>query len=679
MPTSTEEIDTNASLATFEEGTVRLTGDTSHELSLLGNYRPGEFNLIEVQVHTTSGVRLRCGLKTTGVRPIGSHDVPHLKPGESAWLAFDVRGLASAKTDYEELVLSARSPQYHTDDVDWTLLGVRLIDRPLEAWLPRPEEGPALVEVNGDARMSVGISAASGEYRLQVPGPGRLLFCCASAPRLPLAEGRLGIGNDDFTLHHEASETWSESWFYVEKAGEYFVKVDGDGLFLLEQPFWIRDQELAPTVTLITSDTHRADHLGHAGGDTQVDTPALDALAARGVTFTDCFVSSNHTLPSHVTLMTGHGPAATGVTDNYTRLADRATTLAERFSESGYVSLAVTSAKHLNDEWSGLGQGFDRFGWPHSDRERPAESTLDVTREWLDHMRGVPLFLWLHVFDAHRPYLPPESITRQYYGEGDPRAESLPEPPWPRPGTLHGVRDDRWVRDLYRAEVTALDAKLAGFFEMERIRAGILAFTSDHGESLGENGIWWDHVGVYPEVLHVPLILAWADAPQGEVITRPVRQADVARTLLDLAELSNEGIGGRNLLEGSGAYRFAFGSEGHALSVTADGWQLVVNLAKPEGSLMVEDLPVTRPVGLFELRAEPRSDRSSQETERMKVLSRALVDWVSEGPYALAERQEASAESAELLASLGYASGGDEDESHVDLDRLREILAPWID
>jgi arylsulfatase A-like enzyme len=116
-------------------------------------------------------------------------------------------------------------------------------------------------------------------------------------------------------------------------------------------------------VLLVTSDTHRGELLGTTAGGL-VRTPALDALAARGVVFLDAMSTSNATNPSHAALMTGLHPRDTRVVTNRDPLARRAVTLAERFAAAGYRTAATYSAFHLDDATSGLGQGFDRYEGP---------------------------------------------------------------------------------------------------------------------------------------------------------------------------------------------------------------------------------------------------------------------------------------------------------------------------
>ena len=257
---------------------------------------------------------------------------------------------------------------------------------------------------------------------------------------------------------------------------------------------------------------------------TAMQLGTLDALAREGVLFSDCVATSNITLPSHAALLTGVHPRDTSITNNRTRLGGQADTLAGRFQAAGYATLAVTSAKHMNHPWSGLGQGFDRMAWPSVERDRSAPESVALLREWMQEYRDQPLFIWLHLYDAHRPYEPPALHTLHHYPtERDPRSDSLPLPNGPLPPHLKGVRDLDYVRALYQGEVSHLDAELGALLAHERMAQAIVAVTGDHGESLGEQGLWWDHVSLYPSVLHVPLLLRWPGGPEERRVGKECR------------------------------------------------------------------------------------------------------------------------------------------------------------
>ena len=162
-------------------------------------------------------------------------------------------------------------------------------------------------------------------------------------------------------------------------------------------------------------------------------------------------------------MMTGMHPRDTGITDNETPLAERASTLAEAFQAAGYRTLAVTSAFHLAPSHSGLAQGFDRYSAPLGVTRR-GRATLDALEPWIE-VRGEPLFVFVHVFDAHSPYRPEaEAALRTSARTRWPRAPArgvdparLPCRPGPgsprpprrgcarRPGGAR-PRSERWVR-----------------------------------------------------------------------------------------------------------------------------------------------------------------------------------------------------------------------------------------
>ena len=164
----------------------------------------------------------------------------------------------------------------------------------------------------------------------------------------------------------------------------------------------------APDVVLVTFDTTRYDHLG-CSGDPEASTPAVDALARRGLLFERAFADTALTLPSHTTIMTGLDTPAHGVRDNGRfHVPDGAVTLAQRLREAGWDTAAFVSAFVLDSRY-GLDRGFDVY----DDDTRSSQSPLDFTvpsrpgREVTDAALGWlagrqperPFFLWVHYYD----------------------------------------------------------------------------------------------------------------------------------------------------------------------------------------------------------------------------------------------------------------------------------------
>ena len=431
-----------------------------------------------------------------------------------------------------------------------------------------------------------------------------------------------------------------------------------------------------PTVVLITSDTHRGDHVEFATDSVGARTPTLAALAARGLAFTDAFASSNITVPSHVALMTGRTPKETGVLDNATELAERANTLAEHFAAAGWATFAATSTSLLDPLNAGLGQGFERFSSPGSDdpkarqrSRRLADETLATLESWWPAAEGRPLFVWLHVFDAHSPYGAPEDLLEPYWSAGrDPADPTLPEPvPEHVPEWAAGVRDLDYLRARYKAGASWVDRGLARVLTRERVRRGWVVVTSDHGENLGEHDIWWTHKDVYRQTLHVPLVLAGPGVPSGRSSPTPVRMIDVGRTLLDLCGFSDAEYPGRDLIAiadgraGAARPRFAVSGRTRSASITWEGFLLVKKLVDHRLGRRGRFVEAGQ-VELFDLGTDPRGivDVAAEHPERVAELDAWLERWLAEPSAGLAGETKHDAETRRALAELGYLDEEDE-------------------
>ncbi|MDP6934287.1 MAG: sulfatase, partial [Myxococcota bacterium] len=284
----------------------------------------------------------------------------------------------------------------------------------------------------------------------------------------------------------------------------------------------VAEDEPPRPVVLVTLDTVRADRIG-AWGHAEAETPNLDALAARGIRFSQAYAPVPLTIPSHSSLFTGLYPPHHGVRDNGDqRLSTEAWTLAESLNQAGYRTGASIGAFVTQAHW-GFGQGFsdyrDDLGVP-SDRlswraERPADEVIDDALELLE--QGVD-FLWVHLFDAHAPYSPPSPFSERHQD---------------RP---------------YDGEIAWLDHQL-GRLVASLPQDVLLVVAGDHGEALGDEGEQQHGLLLSDATLHVPLVLVGSrlDAPQ--VVDEPVSLVDIAPTLwaeLDMPVPS--GLDGRDLL-----------------------------------------------------------------------------------------------------------------------------------
>lgn len=303
-----------------------------------------------------------------------------------------------------------------------------------------------------------------------------------------------------------------------------------------------------PDILLVTLDTLRPDHLGVYGYDRET-SPFIDSLAADGVVFDNAYAPMGTTSPSHATLFTARSPLAHGVVRNGLSLGHEEATLAERLSAAGYDTAAFVSSFPVARRF-GFAQGFDHFDddfsltaatvpmkrWEgvevtgHFDRR--AHVTRRAVVEWLaERDSSAPLFLWVHLFDPHDPYLPPRPLRDRFLPEDATAGERL---------IAH-----------YDAEILHADQQLAQIVEAFEAaspdRRHLILLAGDHGEGHEDHGWGTHNWNPYEEEVRIPLILKFDGVVEaGERRTTPVHLGDVLPTLagvagLDLGDLGEQG------------------------------------------------------------------------------------------------------------------------------------------
>lgn len=401
---------------------------------------------------------------------------------------------------------------------------------------------------------------------------------------------------------------------------------------------WLRPAA-RPNVILITIDTLRADHLG-VYGDHDAATPTLDALARHGVRFADVVSPAPLTLPSHTSILTGLTPARHGVRNNPEFVvSDSVPTLAERFHAAGYATAAFVSGFPLSRRF-GLARGFDLYDdhFPRGDAasaapytERRADATVAAIRAWFDRRRAEestrPYLLWVHLFDPHRPYDPPEPFRNRF-------------------------------RNPYDGEIAFVDTQIAEVLAAAGDPGAthtIVAVTADHGEALDEHGEPTHGLFIYTSTIRVPLILAGPTIPSGVVVEPFVRLIDVAPTLLDLTRLAPlPGIEGRSLTLLFAARRQSPPEPAYFESLFGRlccGWAPLYGWR--EGSWTYIDAPEPE---LYDVGRDPAqltnvAAAHPAEVARFRQSVRAIAESANE------TRSRPDAASAQLLASVGYFSG----------------------
>lgn len=286
-------------------------------------------------------------------------------------------------------------------------------------------------------------------------------------------------------------------------------------------------------VILITIDTLRADHLG-AYGYGPAQTPNIDRMAGEGAQFLQATATTPLTLPAHSSIMTGDYPTTHGVRDNggfY--LDDKWQTLAETMRGGGFATGGFISAFVLDRRW-GIAQGFDEY-FDHFELskfklasldsvQRRGDETMNHAIDWLSKKKNGRFFAWIHLYDPHTPYDPPEPFRSEFIGQ------------------RYG---------LYDGEIAYTDSligRLNSFLQENGLdRTTMIVLTADHGESLGDHEESAHGFFIYDATTHVPLIIHLPNAAPVKVAEQ-VRSVDLYPTICDAVGLKPPSMEGVSLL-----------------------------------------------------------------------------------------------------------------------------------
>jgi len=461
-----------------------------------------------------------------------------------------------------------------------------------------------------------------------------------------------------------AGEGHSGSRFLLWAAG---VAAVGFLIYLgLNKGFFKKGPGMFPdaNVLLFTLDTTRADRIG-CYGYPNVRTPNIDGLAAQGVLFKNATAQAPLTLPSHSSIFTGTYPFIHGVRDNggfY--LEPENVTLAELLKPRGFTTSAFVGAFVLDSRW-GLNQGFDYY-YDNFDFAKYKKISLDsVQREggevakaffdWFKTNGDRRFFSWIHLYDPHTPYEPPEPYRSEYSGR-----------PW----------------GLYDGEIAYVDSIIGKVLESLREKGvldkTIIIIMGDHGESLGEHGESSHAFFIYDSTVSVPLILRLpASNLKGKVIDAQVENVDMMPTLLDLLGIAvPKEVQGRSLvplLAGgrAGAERMAY-SESYYPRYHY-GWSELKSLR----TVTYKYIQAPRPE-LYDLVRDPMEKsniygQNGPQAERfIKELKRIQEQSSVQGTGEKAPRQLDN-DTLEKLKALGYVGGF---TSRAKLDRSEGLSDP---
>lgn len=307
-------------------------------------------------------------------------------------------------------------------------------------------------------------------------------------------------------------------------------------------------------VVVVVVDTLRADALG-AYGAAETMTPIMDALAEGGTLFERCLATSSWTWPSTASLLTGKLPPEHGlIGKDGSSISPDVPSVAAAFQSAGWATAAFVANPILDAEL-GFGRGFDR--WEGADDSwDEAAVPLERATAWLaEREPREPFFLYVHLVEPHSPYRPSAESAAVLDLPGPPSEEDLGAITRAYNLMIKGAPHDQgaiddfvdWRRRCYAAEVRDADLAIGELLEILRRRGPLdrtlLAVTSDHGEEFLEHGLIGHGGQLYPESVHVPLILTGPGISPGMRVAERVENRLLGPTLLGLA-----GIGSPNEL-----------------------------------------------------------------------------------------------------------------------------------
>jgi len=428
-------------------------------------------------------------------------------------------------------------------------------------------------------------------------------------------------------------------------------------VFLTASPLYSRKEgkKRGLNFLLITIDTLRSDRLS-CYTDEHLKTPNIDSLAEKGILFSRAFANTSTTLPSHANILLGTTPLYHGVHENSNFIVrEEFLTLSEHLKSNGYNTGAFVGAFPLDSRF-GLTQGFDIYDDDYGNNqyqssafvERKAEVVVDNALEWLKAQESA-WFLWIHCFDPHDPYEPPEPFKTQY--------EKHP----------------------YNGEVAYVDfvlGKLLNYMNEKNLFDNTLVvFTGDHGESLGEHGEMTHGFYAYNSSIWVPLIIAFPGVKPGQV-EQYISHIDIFPTVCDVLDIKKP-----SFLQGVSLLPAMKGKKLRKMPIYIESMYpyYTVGWAPQRGFIYDKEKFIDSPIPeLFDLDKdfeELKNLAERKKLDRYRKQLELIIKNQSLRENIKAERR-IDRESMEKLRSLGYVSGSKvpKKESYGPKDDVKVLL-----
>jgi arylsulfatase A-like enzyme/Flp pilus assembly protein TadD len=417
---------------------------------------------------------------------------------------------------------------------------------------------------------------------------------------------------------------------------------------ILQMVLWFAWPVLAgqPNIVLVTLDTTRADRMGFLGSSRGL-TPNLDSLSREAIICENAYTQAPLTTVSHATILTGTYPQFHRVTEFGTLLPSRIPDLPALLRQHKYLTAAFIGSIVL-DPRNGLAPGFDRgfdvydanykLRSAGEDRyktvERRANEVIQRALAWIAQNSNAPFFIWIHLYDPHKPYDPPAPYAK------------------------------RFASDPYDGEIAYTDAALGKLFAYLRSHAlfetSTIAVMADHGEALGQHGEEAHGIFLYDETVHVPLLIKLPEGRfAGRRISSRVRLVDVAPTILEAAAIPiPDEMQGESLLRtlAANAPERAVYSE-TSYPEQGFGWSEIRSLR--EGKYLFIQAPRRE---LYDVSADPLATHNLAESrtsiaDTLEAQLMEMQERYSSAPASSNQGTNMTPDQQKALTALGYVGG----------------------
>lgn len=403
-------------------------------------------------------------------------------------------------------------------------------------------------------------------------------------------------------------------------------------------------------VLFVVFDTLRVDHLS-CYGYFRPTSPHIDQIASEGILFSNAYPTDVPTQPSYTAMFSGQRGISTGVVSHADEhLSESTSWFPQILANKGCTTCAVSTLYHMK-KW--FARGFQYYMNPVAGDVKltqrvTADQINSVAIPWLHTHWKEDFFMFIHYWDVHTIYAPPSRYKRLYYqgNEKDPNNHSLEgikkNLAYPFVKRLidamgEGITDLEYIIAQYDAEITYVDEKfgelIATLKELNILEDTLIILTSDHGESLGEHEIYFDHADVYEPTAHVPLIFHHQDISKGKKIKALVQLIDIAPTVLEFF-----GVDIPNKFEGKSLFPLLKGerTEQYEEVFTNQGlWQATRMMRNKRWKLIkcidngFWNLPSTE---LYDLQSDPKElkNLAGKRKEIVDELELKFHRWVTE-------------------------------------------------